>query len=342
MKTFFHHIPVVIFALIVMISCKKDEERLVVATGEAPTLEASAETADLHIEQADNVGITFTWDSLEQRWSNPEQSRQLATYSIQIARQGNDFRSTTYSKTVDASGSAGMTIGELNQALTTIGYRSRDSAYVEIRLRVALSPNYVVYSNILNFVAVPYEPISYLYVPGAYQNWDPATAQSLISPTSNGIYEGIIMFPDLGSEFKITVERNWDSAYGDAGDSAMSLEADGNFGSPGAGSYQLTVNTNDGTIEFEPFSWGLIGDATPGGWSDDTPMTYDNETQIWNVQVQLTAGLFKFRKNSDWDVNLGGANGELTDGGADITIEEAGDYTITLNTNNNTYTLTRN
>jgi hypothetical protein len=55
----------------------------------------------------------------------------------------------------------------------------------------------------------------------------------------------------------------------------------------------------------------------------------------------LNAGLIKFRKNHNWAVNLGGSGGVLTQDGANISVV-AGNYTITLNAENNTYTLVKN
>jgi hypothetical protein len=54
-------------------------------------------------------------------------------------------------------------------------------------------------------------------------------------------------------------------------------------------------------------SWGIIGAATPGGWTTDTPMTYDFCSRTWQATVVLVAGEFKFRSNDAWTVNLGEA-----------------------------------
>src|SRR3546814_10366076 len=84
-----------------------------------------------------------------------------------------------------------------------------------------------VYSDVLNLEATPFSLISYIYVPGDYQGWNPATADSLTSLKSNGIYDGIIYFPDNAGasfEFKITTAKNWDNGYGDAGDGKLSTD----------------------------------------------------------------------------------------------------------------------
>ena len=70
-------------------------------------------------------------------------------------------------------------------------------------------------------------------------------------------------------------------------------------------------------------------------------MKYNNTTKIWSITTDLNAGLIKFRKNHNWAVNLGGSGGVLTQDGANISVV-AGNYTITLNAENNTYTLVKN
>jgi hypothetical protein len=76
--------------------------------------------------------------------------------------------------------------------------------------------------------------------------------------------------------------------------------------------------------------WGLIGDATEGGWDSSTPMTYDPETKLWSVTTTFGSGEFKFRANDGWDINLGGNINNLTFGGDNIPITEEGTYIVTL------------
>jgi hypothetical protein len=180
-----------------------------------------------------------------------------------------------------------------------------------------------------------------LYVPGAYQGWDPATAESIVSPTSNGIYTGIISFPEANSEFKITTERNWANSYGQTADGKLAFNGGGNIKAPRAGNLEIEVNTTANTISFKDHNWGIIGSATPKGGDADTDMKFDNANQVWKLTVSLTAGEIKFRKNHDWGTNFGGANGSLIAGGANIAVANAGTYDIVVDFNANTYTLTK-
>lgn len=88
-------------------------------------------------------------------------------------------------------------------------------------------------------------------------------------------------------------------------------------------------------------SWGLVGDATANGWGGpDMQMRQTATANVYQLYAQLGNGEMKFRFNNDWGVNFGddGANGTLESGGANIKVT-AGGYKVTLNLNNNTYTI---
>ena len=93
-------------------------------------------------------------------------------------------------------------------------------------------------------------------------------------------------------------------------------------------------------------NWGVLGDATPGGWDTDTDFTYDEASSTLKVTLDLNAGEIKFRANDDWAINMGDtdANGDLQYDGDNIAIGEAGNYTIELilNQARYLYKLTKN
>ncbi len=88
--------------------------------------------------------------------------------------------------------------------------------------------------------------------------------------------------------------------------------------------------------------WGLVGSATTNGWDGPDMIMYESGTDQYGIFAQLVAGEIKFRFDNDWGVNLGdtGADGSLEPGGDNIAIAEDGGYFISLNTANNTYTMT--
>jgi hypothetical protein len=172
-----------------------------------------------------------------------------------------------------------------------------------------------------------------LYVPGNYQGWNPATAATLYSKNLDFKYDGYVNLI-ANSEFKFTDGPGWDyKGYGtDPNGDAGNLTGGDNISIAEAGFYRLTVDLsgNPYTYSAKKTAWGIIGDATSNGWNASTPMTLDPATSEWTVTTALTEGSFKFRANDGWDINLGGDVNDLSYGGDNISIPEAGTYIVTL------------
>lgn len=90
--------------------------------------------------------------------------------------------------------------------------------------------------------------------------------------------------------------------------------------------------------------WGLVGSATVNSWDGPDMNMYESGADQYAVYANLVAGEMKFRENNSWDppnINLGDndTDGTLEPGGANIPVPSDGLYYITLNTANNTYTI---
>ncbi|MCS4303274.1 serine hydrolase [Chryseobacterium sp. BIGb0232] len=102
----------------------------------------------------------------------------------------------------------------------------------------------------------------------------------------------------------------------------------------------VMVKLRDGTVKTgtkttDIYLWGIIGDATPGGWDGkDTPLQAD--TQKPNLyflkNYHLKKGKLKFRLDNDWGYNLGLNNDGKTIAlnAYDFLIGEEGQYDILL------------
>ena len=90
--------------------------------------------------------------------------------------------------------------------------------------------------------------------------------------------------------------------------------------------------------EIKASEWGVVGSATPNGWNGPDIKMWNSTDGNLVAYATLSAGKIKFRKNNDWGVNLGGSNGTLSSGGADIAVA-AGTYKITINVSKNTYSI---
>lgn len=104
-----------------------------------------------------------------------------------------------------------------------------------------------------------------------------------------------------------------------------------------AGYYKVDVDLESKSYVLTPIKTiGIIGSASPNGWDSDVDMTYvpyNKETKepgYWEAKdITLTSGAIKFRANDDWAINWGGTAEALTQGGADMNVEE-GTYDIKL------------
>lgn len=104
-----------------------------------------------------------------------------------------------------------------------------------------------------------------------------------------------------------------------------------------AGYYKVDVDLESKSYVLTPITTiGIIGSASPNGWDSDVDMTYvpyNKETKepgYWEAKdITLTSGAIKFRANDDWAINWGGTADALTQGGADMNVEE-GTYDIKL------------
>ena len=165
----------------------------------------------------------------------------------------------------------------------------------------------------------------------------------LSTATSNGDAEGYLYLTIGG--FKLTTDHSWDNAHTFGFKSAGVLTNPGdNIAITVAGYYKIQANTSKMTYAVTATNWGLIGDATPGGWNDETALTYNSTSSTWIGEMHLTAptgGAAKFRANHSWDYNYGSdkADGTLTAGGGNIPITIEDDYAITLDLSHpNVYT----
>lgn len=328
-------------ALLMLASCKKDETKVVANVGKVGALTSSTTTPALSKPNAANDAITFNWGATPVSGYNAP-----ITYTLQIAKKDSSFKNAREVSTDKLTQT--LKVGVLNDMLIALKLSYDNPSQVEVRVKSSAAPNLApTYSNVIVLTVLPYQGTGYIYAPGAYQGWDPKTADSLISPNNDGVYDGKIGFAAGKLEFKFTPKRTWDVSWGNAGGGNISTAKGDNLSVPAPGYYAIhvVIDQNDkskGTFTATQQFWSIIGDATPNGWGGDTDMAYDANTKTWSVTVTLIGGKeMKFRFNHDWGVNLGGTPGALTQGGDNIKISADGTYRIVLDTNANKFTLTK-
>lgn len=351
------HIRRLLFAavglwLLSLAACQKDEIRAVLQMPKAaPALQSSSTNLVLDSTQASQTAVTFSWNLVNVGYNAD------ITYALQFDVPADSFHNPVTVTAGVNQKSLSFTVANFNTlALQSLGLPFGQASAVVVRLVASVNqyngnPSVVppMYSDPLTLQVTPYQVIiSYpsLWVPGDYQGWNPAAAPKVASVKANGVYEGYVYFPAGGTfQFKFTSAPDWSHInYGDGGNMTLdanagtasgNLSTDGGAGNlqvPGMGYYRLIANTGNLTWSATRTTWSVIGDATAGGWNTDTDMSFDPSTQTWSVTIDLvSSGVFKFRANHDWAINLGVNNGQLTYNGSNIPVPSDGKYLITLN-----------
>jgi hypothetical protein len=187
----------------------------------------------------------------------------------------------------------------------------------------------------MTYSITPLNFAEYIWEAGVNNNWG-SDAQPLYCADGNGTYKGFFYAQDADwsggkGAFKFQKEfNNWDVNYGfGSGDDASGTLAEGGDNimvTPGF--YLAEVDLAAMTYKLTPVAIGIIGPAQAGGWDTDTDMAYNPETRAWEATIALTAGEFKFRANDGWDINWGGSLDNLTQNGANLSIDADGTYFI--------------
>ena len=171
----------------------------------------------------------------------------------------------------------------------------------------------------------------YIYAIGGDTGW--SNVYPLRSSQEGGVNTGKYKgFGYLSQEFKFKPnEADWNGDWENDGEGKIADNGGANCPAPEtAGYYMIEVDLTAMTYTLTPISTiGIIGPAQDGGWDADTDMAYNAETGAWEATVALKGDKMKFRANDGWDINWGGSFDALTQGGADIAVEE-GTYEIKL------------
>lgn len=340
MKKYFLGIIFFMFCAALLSSCDKSDTLAIATPGTAGTLSSSTNTLTLHKSMEPDTVIALNWAIADYGYPS------VVSQTLQLALKGTDFANPLSVNLNSKTTRLAYTGLDFNALLLRLNLPFGSASDVDVRVASSISASIdPIFSNVVSLKVTPYPLVSWLYVPGAYQGWSPASADSLVSATGNGIYQGTILFTPGNLEFKITPGKTWDGAYGDGGGGTLSTSG-GNLAPPTGGnypgSYQIIANLNTSTYSIKYNQWSVIGDASVGGWSTDTDMKYNNGDSTWSVTTTLNAsGKFKFRYNHDWGTNLGGSDGTLSSGGADIAAPSSGTYLIKLDVPDLKYTLTK-
>ena len=338
------------FLLVATLACENDDQTIVQATGGPELLTPTdGNIYALSIENENAEATTLVWNHA----SYDEQT--MANYSVEIATAGTEFATIIDGLTGDeitaeapatttTNRFAVWTVDLLNTIAINTGIEPFTEGELEIRIKSSLGANteLVEYSNIVKIKVTPYVAIEpetpVLFLVGNPQGyyglseWTPTTAMEMryIGNGTTKVFEAYVKVA-AGNGFKfISEQADWGDLTGNygtiGGAQNGNLENSGGSGdikvaeTDGDGLYYIQVDIDNLTYKAVKMNWGIIGDATAGGWNDETPMTYDFATNKYSLDATLSTGGMKFRaKNAsqyiysdDWKFNVGVSDPTVT------------------------------
>ena len=180
----------------------------------------------------------------------------------------------------------------------------------------------------------------YLWTPGPATGWGHDN-NMLLSNKNDGTFGGYVY---VDGEFKLCAQAGWDPLNWGLNGGVMTQGGD-NIKVDPSGLYYVVANFNDMTVGLTEITRiGVLGNFN--NWANDegaqdVALTPNDTYNVWSADIDFSAtGGWKFRMNGGWDLNLGGAMDDLTQGGPDLSIEETGVYTVTLDLSKLPYSCT--
>lgn len=335
MKKYINKLFVIYSLLFLGISCENDAILTTLKeVSFSGAIEASSNTIVISTVNENLSLLTLSWPAVKFPVSAP------VTYALEFDIPANAIGATAWSKAARIEVgtdvlSKAFSGSDLNKIAIKLGLPVDVAGKIVVRVESTLDRK--IYSDAIAISVTPFAKkvvFGAIYMPGSYQGWDVNTAAEL-KAIDSGIFQGYVTFPETqGLGFKFTNERNWSQYYGADANGNIVSGSDTDFQVAKAGSYQMTVNLNTAKWTATPFSWGVVGDATAGGWDNSTNMSYDHQLKIWKFKGALKVGNVKFRLNNTWTINYGSKNNDegivyLDNPGAHY-IGEAGTYQITF------------
>ncbi len=165
----------------------------------------------------------------------------------------------------------------------------------------------------MTVVRFPYPSELYLVGGSTVAGWTPANSVKFVK-AEDGKFEIYSYLTAGGGGFKFLQVKDWAGDWGKGAEGKVIQEGENNLEVTVDGFYRIFVDFTSLSYSVQAVSWGIVGNATPGGWDNDTNMTFVGGlgSYKWQVDVALTAGEYKFRANDGWDINFGKGDSDGT------------------------------
>ncbi len=322
------------------------------------------------------INPTSTSDKFVFRWTKslPKAGGSPIVYKVLFSATSN-FETPLFTLKADAAPADTMRTISFKALSDSLSANGLTNASTTLKWTVvATSGTWKQQADYVNTIAILRASDLYIVgdaTPGGWANPVPTPSQQFtkVDPTTFSL---TIQLTAGKSYLFLPLNGDWGHKYGGATDGTApgggTLLADGavpgsNTPSPATtGFYKIVVNfqTNKYTVTpvALPSNLYIVGDATPGGWSNPVPTPSQQFTKLDNVTfaivVNLTAGnsyLF-LPVNGDWSHKFGGASDGTASGGGALLSDgdvpgsntpapsTTGLYRIVVNFGTNTYTVT--
>ncbi len=348
MKSIFKYIFLIAALIAINTACENEPVGPILkdsSTFVAPELMNPA-TSDPMVLSPDNALDLYE----EFEWTKAEYGVQLPTNYILAVDLSEEFKSPV-SLGSGAINALEVTVEEFNNALLKLGIAGFTEATVKIRTLSIVTGGDVdtLHSASITRTVTTYQDSDcgdYCTIgligsatPG---DWGTDTDMRILDSERIDLNTWTLtVFLKGGQEVKFRANDGWDVNWG-SGDFPSGTATPGgpNIPIPSDGYYKIVFNDITGDYTFTPAgakvftTIGLIGDATPGGWGEDTDLTQDaNDVHLWTGTITINDGEAKFRAENDWADNWGDEtypSGYAFGGGPNIPVK-AGTYFIWFN-----------
>lgn len=261
MKNFIKLLFGTIFAAVIIMSCKKDENQVFFQGGTNPVLTVSS-TANLFLDSTkkNTTALTFSWTNPNYQF-NTGISSQDVSYILQVDTTGSNFTNPLIQESAIAKDlNAAFTVKQINTFLNKL-LMARDIPHnIEFRIKSTINGAVPLYSNVVKIVitpyldvAVPLPPTGDLYITGdgTPSSWtnNPPSAQKC---TKLSLTEYTITMSFVSGKFYkfLSTLNQWQPQYG--GKEANGGDFSANMGGGSdpdaiptpsvAGNYKITLN----------------------------------------------------------------------------------------------------
>lgn len=273
-KLYMKHLSKLIFfsslLFTVIISCKKDENKVFLEEGKDPALIASTNTINLSFANADKEAVKFSWTNPDYRF-NTGISSQDVSYVVEIDKKGANFASTNkQSVAVSKDLSLSITVAQFNDyMLNQLQFKPAVAVDIEVRVKASINGAATRISNVLAYNITPYAippkvapPASgKLYITGGATpaSWMGGGDAEVVSQRFTQVSPTLYELPSIaltggGSYLLVPVYGDWGAKYGGTGSNNSNnvngddFKANGGdlLAPPASGNYKISVDFQRG------------------------------------------------------------------------------------------------